>query len=45
MKNTVGKWYGAKQREVIFFGELLKGGFVCVSVVENGGGRLCGAYP
>ena len=36
-ENTVGKRYGAKQSEVIFFGELLKDGFVCVSVVENGG--------
>ena len=36
-ENTVGKRYGANQREVIFFGELLEDGFVCVSVVENGG--------
>ena len=36
-ENTVGKRHGAKQREVIFFGELLEDGFVCVSAVENRG--------
>ena len=34
-----------EEREVIFFGELLEDGFVCVPAVENRGGGLCGAYP
>ena len=44
-ENTVAKRHGAKQREVIFFGELLENGVVCVSIVGNGWGRLCGTYP
>jgi hypothetical protein len=48
-KNNLGEGLLGKRlrqkSEVIFFGELLENGFVCVSTAENRRGGLRGAYP